>query len=162
MQSKKLKVQLNSASINQAIEQLRQYRDSIEAKQERLMDVLGVYGYEIMVKKIDSYQMPFSKNDLISNVGYEAGKKSVTIYNLSDHALFVEFGTGIVGAESPHPHDTIGYSYDTNNHGNDGWYYLTDDGWFWTKGMPSRPFAHETYVELRQELLMIAREVFQQ
>ncbi len=77
--------------------------------------------------------------------------------------VFVEFGTGIVGSKAPHPTSgEHGYSYDTNGHGNDGWYYFDEKGnrIRWTRGMPSRPFMFETAVELSESIEDTAREVF--
>lgn len=124
------------------------------------MNELGARGYEVMIENIKSYPMPYATGELVSGAGYEITEKTATIYNISNHALFVEFGTGIVGSRSPHPHDTIGYHYDVNNHGDNGWYYYDEGGSHWTKGMPSRPYAHLTYEELRNELFDIARKVF--
>lgn len=160
MPSKNIKVRLSRESINKAISTIREYQKSIEAKQTALMSVLGSRGYDVMVKNISSYPMPYSKGELIDGVRYDNTGNSVVIYNVCNHALFVEFGTGIVGSRSPHPHDTIGYSYDVNGHGDNGWYYRDEDGWHWTKGMPSRPFAHDTFEELRQELPNIVKGVF--
>lgn len=162
MQSRNIKVRLNDESISQAISSLKEYKKTLKYKQAALMKELGEHGFEVMVREIDSYPMPYSKDDLINSVSYECTGRTVTIYNASDHALFVEFGTGIVGSRSPHPHDTIGYHYDVNNHGDDGWYYRDEGEWQWTKGMPSRPFAHGTYETLRAELIDIVKKVFQQ
>lgn len=59
-----------------------------------------------------------------------------------DLPLFVEYGTGIVGAWTPHPEDP--WQYDVNNHGYDGWLYIGEDKRLhWTAGMPSRPFFYD-------------------
>ena len=73
----------------------------------------------------------------------------------------MEFGTGVVGQESPHPDTSIvGWKYDMNQHGDMGWYYFKDGEWHWTKGMPSRPFLYQTGMDLRERIEEIAREVF--
>lgn len=156
----KIKMNLTKKSIDKAIEELKQYRDSIEVKQERLMMLLASRGYEIMVNKLNGMDMPFSRNILISGVMFNYSAKNATIYVVSDHAIYVEFGTGIVGQQNPNPNNKIGYAYDINNHGNSGWYYYDEDGIHWTKGMPSRPFVHETFIELREEIDSIVKEVF--
>ena len=57
------------------------------------------------------------------------------------HATFVEYGTGIVGANSPHAEAAEdGVEYDRNNHGESGWNYPKDGRFYHTKGQPSRPF----------------------
>lgn len=162
MQSKSIKVRLNDESISQAISSLKEYKKTLKYKQAALMKELGEHGFEVMIRHIDFYPMPYSYDELINSVGYECTGKTAVIYNTSDHAIYVEFGTGIVGSHYPHPHDTIGYHYDVNNHGDDGWYYRDGKEIQWTKGMPSRPFAHGTYETLRAELTDIVKKVFQQ
>ena len=83
------------------------------------------------------------------------------IYTDCPWAAYVEFGTGIVGAENPHPDTSIAsWKYDVNEHGEKGWFYFKDDEWHWTKGMPSRPFMFETAQELAEIVPRIAKEVF--
>lgn len=156
----KIKLKLSKHSINQAIKQLEQYRNNLEIKQERLMMLLASRGYEIIINKLNDMDMPFSRNELISGAMFNYSSKHASIFVISDHAIYVEFGTGIVGAQSPNPNNTIGYAYDINGHGDNGWYYYDENGIHWTKGMPSRPFVHETYVELREEINSIVKEVF--
>lgn len=76
-----------------------------------------------------------------------------------EHALYVEFGTGIIGKENPHPSkDGFGgeyalSDYDSNGYGHAGWYYTDADGKrHWTKGMPARPFMYNTYLYVRRIL----------
>ena len=68
----------------------------------------------------------------------------------SDHALYVEFGTGIVGKRSPHPKADMS-QYDKGGYGEVGWFYIGKDGKrHWTMGMPSRPYMHHTYLYVRR------------
>lgn len=81
------------------------------------------------------------------------------------YALFVEYGTGIVGENSQHPEaGEIEWEYDVHNHGESGWWYFTDtDGnkrFRWTKGQPSRPYMYETLRWLEQNAAGIAAEAF--
>ena len=89
-----------------------------------------------------------------------SGKLSANV----EYAAYVEFGTGIVGAEEPHPDaKNQGWDYDRNHHGNAGWYYPSENGkWIpkegkykgkrmaWTKGQPARPFMYSTMLELEE------------
>jgi hypothetical protein len=92
---------------------------------------------------------------------YKEGNKGI-LFTDCKHACFVEFGTGIKGSVKPHP--TLPWEYDTNGHGEAGWYYYDDDQGRvrFTKGMPSRPFMYETAKELERRAVEIAREVFSQ
>ena len=77
------------------------------------------------------------------------------------YAVYVEFGTGIIGENSPHP-SPKGWQYDINDHGEEGWFYLNsrDSALHWTQGMKSRPFMYNTARQLEQECNRIAKEVF--
>lgn len=77
----------------------------------------------------------------------------------SDYAMFVEYGTGVVGRDSkPHPHLKTGWVYNSKGHGDRGWYYPTtsDDPnpwkhfyggqlYGWTKGEMARPFMYDSW-----------------
>jgi hypothetical protein len=89
----------------------------------------------------------------------------------SDHVAFVEFGTGVVGQNSPHKNGEYlskaawnyasGTKIFTTKDGRVGWIYPTDDGGFrFTEGVKSRPFMYETALELQREFPRIAKEVF--
>lgn len=84
------------------------------------------------------------------------------------HAMYVEYGTGIVGSENPHPHPWI---YDVNNHGEKGWFYPTTESdpnpnkhyyngvlYAWTKGQRSRPFMYKTWLWAKQSCTQIIRK----
>ena len=82
----------------------------------------------------------------------------------SDHAVFVEFGTGVVGQSSPFKGDTKEVSshgtwvYATN--GKEGWWYPSEEEvseysvydeskgiyFNFTRGQESRPFTYNTYL----------------
>lgn len=160
MQSRNIKVRLNDESISQAISSLKEYQSSMKTKQAKLMEEIGVRGSGVMFDEIAKYRMPCSKANLIKWIDYTSTGTSTRILNRCGYAMFVEFGTGIKGARLPHPHDTVGYRYDVNNHGEEGWNYFDEDGWHWTMGMQARPFAHETYEALRPEIVNIATKVF--
>ena len=101
--------------------------------------------------------MNLEPGDIVSNGA------SYYIYTDCDWAAFVEFGTGVVGKSNPHPDTGLAnWKYDTNNHGEAGWWYFNDGEWHWTKGMPSRPFMYETAQELRDMsvIMNIAKDVF--
>lgn len=86
--------------------------------------------------------------------------------NKSDYAMFIEYGTGVVGESSPHPWASkYGWEYDVNEHGESGWWYPTskEDNnptkyfsessgiWkAWTRGQASRPFMYDTWRWARQ------------
>ena len=168
-----IKIDLNKkGGLENGIKELEAYKKRIQEKTSLLVQKLTDYGAEIVRIKIVNMGAYYS-GELLSGVsGYyspslNAGWVKVT----SDHVAFVEFGTGVVGQNSPHKNgeylSKAAWSYATGakifttQDGRVGWIYPTDDGGFrFTEGMQSRPFMYETALELHRDLEKIAQEVF--
>lgn len=169
---KTIEVRLDPKSISKAIKELRQYKKDIERKTQLLVQRLVDMGADVARVKIVEMGA-VDTSELLANVdGYfspllNKGFVRVT----SDHAVFVEFGTGVVGQANPHTNGeylskaawqyATGPKIFTTKDGRVGWIYPTDDGGFrFTEGMESRPFMYETALELQREFPKIAKEVF--
>ena len=169
---KNISVRLDPKSVAAAIEELQKYQKDVENRTRLLIQKLTDYGADIARVKIVSLGA-FYSGELLSGVdGYyspilNAGFVKVT----SDHAAFVEFGTGVVGQQSPHKNGeylskaswgyATGQKIFTTQNGKVGWIYPTDDGGFrFTEGMKSRPFMYETALELQNKFAQMAKEVF--
>lgn len=155
------KIVVNLGNVSVAIEELEKYQKRVESNIKEFLTRLLETGVEISKAKIMELGA-IDNGELYNSLSYmlyKEGNKGI-IFTDCSHACFVEFGTGIKGANSPHP--TMPWAYDTNGHGEDGWYYYdTEQGRIrFTKGMPSRPFMYETTKELEQRAVEIAREVF--
>ena len=169
----KIKIDLNKkGSLEDGIKSLETYKERVQTRTSQLVQKLTNYGAEIVRIKIVNMGAYYS-GELLSGVnGYfsptlNAGFVKVT----SDHVAFVEFGTGVVGQNSPHKNGEYlskaawnyasGTKIFTTKDGRVGWIYPTDDGGFrFTEGMKSRPFMYETALELERSFGKIAREVF--
>lgn len=165
--AKKFTTGLSASGFRKIAKQIYEYRESLYDKCEEFAYRMAEEGVEIARLKILSFDAVMTR-ELLSSMNLEAGSiisngASYYVYTDCEWAAFVEFGTGIVGSENPHP-DTglVNWKYDKNEHGEKGWFYFLDGEWHWTKGMPSRPFMYETAKELRDmsTILHIAREVF--
>lgn len=80
------------------------------------------------------------------------------------YAMYVEYGTGVVGENFSHPKAAErDWMYDINSHGDSGWWYPSNaedtnptkyksaTGWWaWTAGQASRPFMYETWLWARR------------
>ena len=170
---KKIVVDLNAENgVKKAIRSLKTYKKRVETKTKLLVQKLTTEGAEIARIKTVNLGAYYS-GELLSGVdGYyspslNAGFVRVT----SDHVAFVEFGTGVVGKNSPHKNGEYlskaawqyasGAKIFTTQDGRVGWIYPTDDGGFrFTEGMPSRPFMYETALELQGKFEQMAKEVF--
>lgn len=159
-------------SIKNAIKDLKRYRKKVETNAKLLVQRLTDEGAEIARVKIVNLGAYYS-GALLSGVdGYYSPSLNVGFVRVtSDHVAFVEFGTGVVGQNSPHKNGEYlskaawqyasGTKIFTTKNGKVGWIYPTDDGGFrFTEGMPSRPFMYETALELQSKFKQIAKEVF--
>lgn len=158
-----MKIKVSLSNIDEAIRLVEEYEKSLEEKIQKLLQLLADEGAEIARAKIISIGA-YEDGDLLASLQglmYKEGNKAFVIADCK-HAAFVEFGTGVVGANKPHPDIPVPWAYDSNSHGEDGWYYYDEDQgrYRFTKGMPSRPFMYETAEELRSRLTEYAKEVF--
>ena len=136
------------------------YNEIMEIANEKLQENLIKYG--------------LSDSMLMYDIRvYRSSGGSVVVALVTDYAQYVEFGTGVRGAEKPHPRP-LGWSYNSGYYssGGKGWWYpkgandrntntfMASDGTIlaFTMGMPSRPFLHETWVYLRQIFTQIFRK----
>ena len=153
---KTISMDLTFASINRAIVEVNRFKRELERMCEDLARNLTKEGIEIAKMQVVSMDAWFTGEleDSIKGV-YFAEEHCGVIYTDCPHALFVEYGTGIVGADNPHPEAAEAeWDYDVNGHGEQGWWYPAPFGWYiprkttsqyaWTKGMPSRPFMYNT------------------
>jgi len=158
---KRITMKLDPDSIGKAIKELQKYKVELSVKANKLVQKLIDVGVEFARQEVISLGA-FDSGELAGSIDglmYTDGTHGI-IFTDCGHAAFVEFGTGITGAESPHP--SMPWQYDINNHGEAGWvYYNEKTGKFgWTKGMPSRPFMYNTAKHLQDELEQIAKEVW--
>lgn len=164
---------LSISSIRQLQKDLQRYNDSLVFKARELAERLSERGVEIARVQIAELDAIFT-GELIQSLHSEY--KSSTEYGAifavvtdSDHAAFVEFGTGIVGQKSPYPYELpegVTWEYASGktirqlSDGRYGWFYPKDGQWYFTEGMISRPFMYLTSLELQKEVVKIAKEVF--
>lgn len=163
--SKRIKCSLSQSSLQQAIREIEQYKQEIISKTKIFAQRLADEGVILAKVKIMEYPAVYT-GELLNSIMDEPGAiitngSQWIIYTGCQWAQFVEFGTGIVGSENPHPDTSIAnWKYDVNEHGDSGWHYYKDGKWHWTKGMPSRPFMYETAMDITNLVPKIAMEVF--
>ena len=171
----KIEISINlneKGSLNKGIKELKAYRIRIQKKTALLVQKLIDYGADIARVKIVDLKAYYS-GELLSGVGvyFSPSLNAGFIKVTSDHAAFVEFGTGIKGYVKSHPNGELlakaaweygsGETIFNTKDGLAGWYFPMDDGtWRFTEGMESRPFMYETALELQRDLLKITKEVF--
>lgn len=174
MAKKVISMTLSEKSIQNAIKQLRDYQNSLEHKCSLLAQKLAERGVEIARAQVYDLDAVFT-TELFNSIhseykGQIDGGSVWAVVAGTDHALFVEFGSGIIGSESPYPGklpDGVSWQYASGKtirqlaDGRYGWFYPGDDGkWYFTDGMPSRPFMYNTSLELQRIVVEVAKEVF--
>lgn len=155
----KITIKLNEASIAQAIKEVRAYQKKVERLADALTRRLTEQGVSLAQLNA-SYMNIYDSGELMRGIESQYKGKVGFVVSTATHSVFCEFGTGIMGAENPHPEVAIaGWRYDVNNHGELGWWYIGRDGQaHWTKGMPSRPFMYDTAQMLRQMVAPMVKE----
>lgn len=174
MKKKVFQANLSVESVNELKNQLRDYKYSfLQRKLEELTRELSERGVEIAkanVTKLDAIFTGELRDSLDARQEeYRYGRVIYIIVTDSEHAAFVEFGTGQLGMERSYLHQFptgVKWDYNTGSKifefapGNYGWFYERDGQWYFTQGMPSRPFMYETAMELFQEIPKISKEIF--
>ena len=157
-----IRFSLDRKDIDRAIRELKQFKKDFLKKCNQLVQELTDYGVDVAKVEVTQLDAVYSGELRDSIEGYFSPTTGVGIIRAGAlYAVYVEFGTGVVGNQSPHPNPN-GYQYDIHNHGEDGWVYYNDDiGEFrWTKGFKSRPFMYNTARQLEKDCEKIAQEVF--
>lgn len=172
--AKKITITLSQKSIQDAISQIKAYQNDLTYKCQLLAEKLAEKGVEIAQTYIASLDATFTY-ELNSSIRaeYKGSAKGGGIWAVvagTDHAMFVEFGTGIVGKRSPYPGklpEGVDWQYASGKtirqlaDGRYGWFYQDDNGeWWFTEGMPSKPFMYYTAIQLQDIVAETAKEVF--
>ena len=99
-------------------------------------------------------QIPVDTGDLLNsaNVRYSPGSLKGQLRVDSNHAIYVEYGTGIVGRNKGHP-EADGSWYDKNNHGEKGWVYFDPGyGFVRTQGQVGQQFFYRTKLYMKERM----------
>lgn len=168
-------VELSQKGILEAKKLLLDYkRNVLQQKLQLLVQRLSEEGVRIAKSNITTLDAIFT-GELLNSIKSESGgstKNTAIFYVVADseHAAYVEFGTGQLGLEGSYPYpfpEGVEWNYNTGktifqiSEGQYGWFFPADDGtWRFTQGMPARPFMYETAMELAQIAPKVAKEVF--
>ena len=171
MQRKQIKINLfDGVSINDAIKQIQEYQRTLNDKCEMFVRRLAEVGIPIIDQNIDSAAGDSDKghNTYIKINSFGSYSQAQLIVEGKD-LLFIEFGAGVhyngnLGG-SPHPKgEEMGYtigSYGKGQGKNDFWFYYADSGEVvMSHGTQSTMPVYKAGVEIRRQILKIAREVF--
>lgn len=195
---KNIQMTLDPASIEKAIREVELLRGSLKPALDAFCDWLASYGEEVAVANIVQLGA-VSTGALMNSVksGREgdvwfvsAGDENTEIetrdgYSITNYALFVEYGTGMIKASEIHPSYRLNKmaeeynrkrNYNINKHTPrngkfevNGWVFKTgeagnkDSGHFYTtQGQPARPFMYNTLLDLRREAELVGGKMVAQ
>lgn len=159
-------IRLSTESLESAIREVREMRKELVQCCKDLVRALTDDGVTIAKMNVMSMNAVYTGalEESIRGI-FRVSTGTGIIFTDVPYALYVEFGTGIVGEKNAHDGDTeIEWEYDIHDHGDSGWVYYSDtDGnkrFRWTKGMPARPYMYNTLRWLEQNAPVKAREIF--
>ena len=175
MAKRVFKTDLSVKGIEQLKKDLLNYKNNtLQKKVNLLAQRLAEKGVAIAKSNITTLDAIFT-GELLNSIQVRKGgsvKGTAIFYVVADsrHAAYVEFGSGQLGLEGGYPYpfpEGVDWQYNTGKtifeiaEGQYGWFYPGDDGkWYFTQGMPSRPFFMETSLELMNLVIKTAKEVF--
>ena len=162
---KSIHMDLSTQSINQAIREVKLLRDDLKAKCWELVKALTMEGAEIAKMQVASLDAVDTGEleQSIQGLFFPSERCGFVIADCP-YAIYVEYGTGIIGRDEPHPEAEGKWDYDVKQHDILGWIYRSDkDGKFhWTQGYVSRPFMYNTLRWLEEAAPEKASELFTQ
>lgn len=169
MAPKRIKGDLSYEGIGKIIDGLKNYRNSLDDKCNQIVDELMNMGVEY-AKSICPVDTGEARESIYGFM--EESDHTATIV-AGGHCIYIEFGTGVKGADSQHPSPEwlafmkwaygSGGTIFTTKDGRTGWYYPVDDEktiWRFTEGMPSRPFMYQTLQYLKRQKIKVAKGAF--
>ena len=159
-------------SIKKAIKELEDYKKRLVEKQNELVKALAEHGVEVAKSTIIG--LPYSTGDLELSIFavYNSKTNSAIIKADNEHAVFVEFGTGIGKDSYPNPDliNEIGWDYFTG--GEKGWQFTTKDGrdgwiiyannneYYFTEGQQAKHFMDNAVNSIIEQYPQMAKKVF--
>lgn len=161
------KMKLTAESVGKVLNSVDTYNKRVKKSGENLTRQLTEQGVSLAQQNA-SYMNIYDSGELVNGIQAEyVGWGRTTraaigkVHSTAPHSAYCEFGTGVVGMNSPHPEPIPGWTYDENEHGEKGWVYYDKNGKKrWTKGMPSRPYMYDTARMLRNMIVSKARGIF--
>ena len=162
--SKVIKIGLSSKSIEQAIKELKAYRDSLDRKKDALLEELAKIGVREASIRFTT-AMYDGTND--SEVTLKTIENGYQIVAEGKAVAFIEFGAGVYHNTSepypnPRPDGIVGIGEYGHGYGKrPAWGFRDDDGEIVvTRGNPAAMPMWYASEEMQKSILSIARRVF--
>ncbi len=147
-------MELSKKSLEEAIKKLNRFKEAYP----KGIDNAVKYATEMMYNKVLEYCYANGISNHTSQIywQYDDNTKTGRVRTNDMVIIFNEMGTGITGANNPHPNPDgpfKSWKYDVNEHGEKGWRYPKEDGTFgWTRGLPSRHMFYDAFNDIKNEI----------
>lgn len=147
-------MELSKKSLEEAIKNLNRFKEAYS----KGIDNAVKYATETMYNKVLEYCYANGISNHTSQIEweYDDNTKTGRVWTNDMVIIFNEMGTGITGANNPHPNPDgpfKSWKYDVNEHGEKGWRYPKEDGTFgWTRGLPSRHMFYDAFNDIKNEI----------
>ena len=149
-----IKATLSKNSFKDVADYLQRYKQAIQKGSENGIKTITQRALDIV--KANCYENGINNHTENIYAEYDEATNTGKVYTNDFVIIFNEMGTGITGANNPHPNPSQSFSnwkYDVNEHGEKGWKYPKEDGTYgWTKGLPSRHMFYDTYNQIKEIL----------
>ena len=162
--AKVIKMGLSTKSINDAIKELKAFRDSLEGKKDKLLKELGEIGVREASVRFTRAMYDGDNHPVIS---LETTNNGYVIMAKGKAVAFIEFGAGVYynGSESypgPRPDGIVGIGEYGKGYGKrNTWVYRDEQGYkVFTHGNPAAMPMWYASEEMRSQIETIARRVF--
>jgi hypothetical protein len=161
---KVIRMSLSTSSIDNAIKELKAFRDSIERKKDKLLEELANIGVKEASVRFTT-AMYDGIND--SHVTLETTKNGYAIVAAGHAVAFIEFGAGVYHNSgepypNPRPEGIVGIGEYGKGYGKrNAWGFRNESGELViTHGNPAAMPLWYASEEMRSKIAKIAREVF--
>lgn len=161
------KAKLSEQSLSELLKNVCDYQQKVETAPQKLLDSLVTSGVDEIEQHIHGIQDK-DGNDL-ATAGMVVFGNHAQVFMHGEQAAYLEYGTGEVGAMSPHPQaNKAGWDYAsgtkirTTKDGRKMWRYRQkgSEKWKYTQGIPAGRVVLRTGISLRNAVVPTAREVF--
>ena len=155
---------LSESSINDLVKKLEKYQKELQDSKKYILEALADYAYsrvkENIINTVGKGGYPSTDTLLNSIEKSPIMNDMISVYTDLAYAKYVEFGTGIVGSNNPHPQAAEqGWSYDKQT----GWRYIGSDGnSYYTEGLEPHQFMYNAWIDLKNNYIDIARKVLKE
>ncbi len=152
---------LSHKSVTNLAKNLKKYQQELANSKKHILEALAEYTLgRVQIHILDSVNSNISTGKLIESIKISPiFNDIIKVYTDLAYAKYVEFGTGVIGSNNPHPKSSeAGWSY-----GKQGWVYQSSDGnFYYTEGEIAHEFMYRATEDLKANYMNIVKKVLKE